>query len=309
MKIVVIGAGAMGCLYGGYLSKNNDVVLLDTYKPQVDAINNNGITVLEDDGSTNHYSNVKAYLSGTYKGEADLVIIFVKASGTRASLEENKDLFKDNTIVMTLQNGFGNEEIVKEFVKLENIVVGTSQHNSINLGDGRVKHSGTGKTTIGSLTKENNSLEKIKEVIIGAGLKAEISDDIKRLMWAKLFVNLSSNTFTAITQAPICSLIESDNTWEYAKKLIKEAIEVAKADGQEFNYDEVLANVKHLCQDDGNGFTSMSQDVKNKRVTEIETINGSVVKKGKMYNIPTPYNELVVNIIHSIEDTYKYHQN
>lgn len=307
MNIVVIGAGAMGCLYGGYLSKKNNVVLLDTYLPQVEAINANGITINEDDGSVNHFDNLKAYKSGDYNKKADLVIIFVKASGTKACLEENKALFKEDTVVMTLQNGFGNEEIIGEYVRPENLVVGTSKHNSINLGDGKVKHSGNGATVIGSLTHDDKSLETIRKVLEEAGFIAEISDDIKRLMWAKLFVNLSSNTFTAITMAPICSMIESDNTWAYATKLVSEAVKVAKADGEEFDLDEVLASVRHVSENAGNGFTSMSQDVRNERKTEIDTINGSVVKKGKLYGIETPYNELVCNILHSIEDTYKYH--
>lgn len=307
MDIVVIGAGAMGCLYGGYLSKNNNVVLLDTCLPQIEAINKNGITINEDDGTVSYFKNLKAYKSSEYKDKADLVIIFVKASGTKECLEENKSLFKDDTIIMTLQNGFGNEEIIAQYVKPENLVVGTTKHNSINLGEGKIKHSGNGATVIGSLTGANKSLEIIKNVFEKANFTTEISDDIKRLMWAKLFVNLSYNTFTSITMAPICSLIESDNTWSYAIKLISEAVKVAKADGEEFDIDEVLENVRHVGENAGNGFTSMSQDVKNKRKTEIDTINGAVVRKGKQYGIDTPYNELVVNIIHSLEDTYKYH--
>lgn len=307
MNIVVIGAGAMGCLYGGYLSKNNNVVLLDTYAPQIDAINNNGITVNEDDGSVNHFDNVKAYLSGTYKDKADLVIVFVKAAYTEDTLNENKDLFKEDTIVMTLQNGFGNDEIIEKHVKKENIVIGTSKHNSINLGNGCVKHSGTGETTIGSLY-DNKHLEDIKNILIESGFKCEISDNINHLIWAKLFINLSCNPFTAIVNAPIKSLIENEYTWDFATKVVSEAVDVAKADGEDFNKQEVLNKLHDICIDAGNGYTSMSQDVRKELKTEIDTINGAVVKKGKKYNVPTPYNSLVVDILHSIEATYKYHQ-
>ena len=78
MKIVIIGAGAMGCLYGAYLSRHNEVIMLDSYQPQVDAINKNGITVSEEDGTEQHFSSVRACLSGEYKEDADLVIVFVK---------------------------------------------------------------------------------------------------------------------------------------------------------------------------------------------------------------------------------------
>lgn len=306
MKIVIIGAGAMGCLYGGYLSKNNEVILLDKYKPQVDAINENGITINEDDGKVNHFKNVKAFLSGTYKDKVDLVIVFVKAAYTKETLNENKELFKDNTLVITLQNGFGNDEIIKEYVKKENIIIGTSKHNSINLGKGCVKHSGNGYTTIGSLYN-NEYLEEIKNLLSDAGFKAEVSDNINHLIWAKLFINLSCNPFTSIVNGPIKSLIEDEYTWDYAKKVVCEAIDVAKADGEEFDKQEVLDNLYKLCVDAGNGYTSMSQDVKNKAKTEIDTINGAVVNKGKKYGIDTPYNSLIVDLIHSIEAAYKYH--
>lgn len=308
MNIVVIGAGAMGCLYGGYLSKHNNVMMLDSYKPQVDAINNNGVTVNEDDGSVNHFDNIKACLSGEYNKKADLVIIFVKAAYTEESLNENKELFKEDTLVMTLQNGFGNDEVIEKFVNKENIIIGTSKHNSINLGNGCVKHSGNGETTIGSLVN-NTHLQEIKNILQEAGFKAEISDNINHLIWSKLFVNLSCNPFTAIVNAPIKSLIENEYTWDYATKVVSEAIDVAKADGEEFDKEEILNKLHELCVDAGNGYTSMSQDVRKQLKTEIDTINGAVVKKGKQYGIPTPYNSLVVDLLHSIEATYKYHNN
>ena len=155
MKIIVIGAGAMGCLYGAYLSKHNDVTMLDVYEPQVENINQNGITVLEEDGTEQHFSGIRAMKSGTCKEVADLVIVFVKSTHTESSLEENKDLFGENTLVMTLQNGAGNDRKIAKYVRTENIIIGTSKHNSVNLGGGKIRHSGNGVTTIGSNLEEN----------------------------------------------------------------------------------------------------------------------------------------------------------
>jgi len=150
MVITIIGAGAMGCLYGAYLSKENDVIMLDSYEPQVDSINQNGITLVEADGSEQVYKNVKAYKSGTCKESVDLVIVFVKSTYTEEALEENKDLFGKDTFVMTLQNGAGNDRKIKKYVNERNIIIGTSKHNAVNLGEGKIKHGGSGITTIGS---------------------------------------------------------------------------------------------------------------------------------------------------------------
>ena len=309
MNIVVIGAGAMGCLYGAYLSKQNHVVMLDVYEPQVQAINEKGITVCEEDGTEQHFGNVEAYKSGCYNQQADLVIVFVKSTYTQDSLIENKNLFGDNTIVMTLQNGAGNDRKIAKYVKKENIIIGTSKHNSVNLGNATICHSGTGVTTIGSNLEENKNLSVIEELLEQAGFHAAISNDIQRIIWSKLFVNLSINTFTAITQAPIISMIESQYAWDFAEKMICEAVDVAEADGTHFSYMEVLNMVHHVCEDAGKGYSSMYQDVKKCIPTEIDAINGAIVEQARLYNVPVPYNTLIVDLIHAIEGSYKYHKN
>ena len=123
MKIVIIGAGAMGCLYGAYLSRHNEVIMLDSYQPQVDAINKNGITVSEEDGTEQHFSSVRACLSGEYKEDADLVIVFVKSTYTEDALKTNRKLFGEHTLVMTLQNGAGNDRKIEQYVVKKNIII------------------------------------------------------------------------------------------------------------------------------------------------------------------------------------------
>lgn len=308
MKIVIIGAGAMGCLYGAYLSKKNEVIMLDVFEPQVEALNKNGITVLEEDGCENHYGNIVAMKSGTCDVIADLVIVFVKSTFTESALEANKKMFGEHTIVMTLQNGAGNDRKIAKYVATKNIVIGTSKHNSVNMGQGKVRHSGTGFTTIGSNLGRIEALDKIETVLTESGFNTEVSDDIQRIIWSKLFVNLSINTFTAITRSPIGSMIENKYAWDFAEKMICEAVDVAEADGTHFSYMEVLNMVHHVCEDAGKGYSSMYQDVQHCIPTEIDAINGAIVEQAKHYNVPAPYNTLIVDLIHAIEGAYKYHQ-
>lgn len=308
MKIVIIGAGAMGCLYGAYFSKKNEVIMLDSYSPQVDAINENGVTVLEEDGKEYNYKNIKAFKSGEYHEEADLVIVFVKSTFSEDALRENKALFGAHTIVMTLQNGAGNDRKIAKYVNKKNIVIGTSKHNSVNMGGGKVRHSGHGETTIGSNIDAKKTLSTIEKLLTESGFAAEITDDIQRIIWSKLFVNLSINTFTAITRSPIGSMIDNKYAWDFAEKMICEAVDVAEADGTHFSYMEVLNMVHHVCEDAGKGYSSMSQDVMNCRRTEIDAINGAIVEQARLYNVPVPYNTLIVDLIHAIEGAYKYQQ-
>ena len=306
MKIVVIGAGAMGCLYGAYLSRSHEVIMLDSYQPQVDAINENGITVLEEDGHEEHFPHVQAMRSGECSTSADLVIVFVKSTFTEAALEENAKLFGEHTLVMTLQNGAGNDRKIARYVSKQNIIIGTSKHNSVNMGGGRIRHSGHGATTIGSNLEQNENLETVAQLLREGGFAAEISDDIQRIIWSKLFVNLSINTFTAITRSPIGSMIDNRYAWDFAEKMICEAVDVAEADGTHFSYIEVLNMVHHVCEDAGKGYSSMYQDVVNCRKTEIDAINGAIVEQAKLYNVAAPYNSLIVDLIHAIEGAYQY---
>lgn len=308
MKIVIIGAGAMGCLYGAYLSRNHEVIMLDSFDKQVEAINQNGITVLEEDGREENFKNVKACISGEYKEAADLVVVFVKSTFTEDALRDNKKLFSDKTLVMTLQNGAGNDRKIAKYVNKKNIIIGTSKHNSVNMGGGKVRHSGSGETTIGSNLENNKNLDKIQAILEECGFKVEKTNDIQRVIWSKLFVNLSINTFTAITRAPIGSMIENKYAWDFAEKMICEAVDVAEADGTHFSYREVLNMVHHVCEDAGKGYSSMSQDVMNCRLTEIDAINGAIVEQAKLYNVKVHYNSLIVDLIHAIEGAYRYHK-
>ncbi len=308
MKIVIIGSGAMGCLYGAYLSRKHEVIMLDSFDKQVEAINQNGITVLEENGTENKFTNVKACISGEYKEAADLVVVFVKSTFTEDALRDNKKLFGDKTLVMTLQNGAGNDRKIAKYVNKKNIIIGTSKHNSVNMGGGKVRHSGTGETTIGSNLENNTNLDKIQAILEECGFKVEKTNDIQRVIWSKLFVNLSINTFTAITRAPIGSMIENKYAWDFAEKMICEAVDVAEADGTHFSYREVLNMVHHVCEDAGKGYSSMSQDVMNCRLTEIDAINGAIVEQAKLYNVKVHYNSLIVDLIHAIEGAYRYHK-
>lgn len=308
MKIVVIGAGAMGCLYGAYLSCENEVVMLDSFRPQVDAINSNGITITETDGSQRHFPAVRACLSGEYRDTADLVIVFVKSNYTEDALSANKSLFGPNTIVMTLQNGAGNDRKIARYVKPENVIIGTSKHNSVNLGNGHIRHAGSGATTIGSNHNARENLEKISALLQSAGLDTEISDDIQRIIWGKLFVNLSINTFTAITETPIGFMIKDRYAWDFAKRLVYEAVDVAEEDGTYFDRREVLESVRNVCIQAENGYSSMYQDRKRGIKTEIDAINGAIVEQAKIYGVPVPYNSLIVDLIHAIEGADEFNR-
>lgn len=142
MRIAVIGAGAMGSIYGGHLSQHNEVILVDTNQQVVEQINKNGLLV--DENGTSVSYQPKALCDTSEEKPVDLVILFVKALFSRAALENNSALIGPDTRLMTLQNGAGHEDLLKEFVSEDRVIIGTTEDNGAVLGLGHVRRGGTG---------------------------------------------------------------------------------------------------------------------------------------------------------------------
>ena len=298
MKITVIGAGAMGLLYGAYLSRNNEVAMIDVSKEAVESINQNGITVEEKDSGKKFYA--KAYLSGEYDDVSDLAIVFVKSPYTAGAIEQNMKTIGKNTVIMTLQNGMGNDRVIAKQSGSENIIAGTSRHNSTLVHPGVCRHGGTGVTVIGGASEE--ILHKTAAVLKNAGFETEVSDDIRHIMWSKLFINLVINPFTAITGMKNGYMSECPSAVPFTERLIKEAIAVARADGQSFDFAEVVEGIRRTSAATCDGYSSMYQDCKSGRKTEVDAINGAVVRMAEKYGLSAPCNAIVTDIIHSLED-------
>ena len=202
MKIAVLGAGAMGSIYGGHLSLKNEVYMIDKKQELVDEINNNGLKLFENDKDVIYRPN--ALTESKSIGEVDLVILFVKSLYSKTALMENSNIIGVNTYVMTLQNGAGHEDIISEFVPMERIIIGTTEDNGAILDTGYVRRGGMGKTNIGMLIPDKNGiLETVKEVFDGCGFDTHIYSNIKQLIWDKLFTNVSLSALTGVLQMPM----------------------------------------------------------------------------------------------------------
>ena len=304
MKIGIIGAGAMGCLYASLLSKNNDVTLLDVSETAVKAINEKGIIMSSGDFEGKKTYKVKATFSGELEEAPELLIVFVKDTATRAALKSNSSLIKENTLLLSLQNGLGNFEIMEEFAHKNQILLGTTKHNCVALGAGEIYHSGTGITHIGSPAGNKEAAQKITEIFNACDIQTQACEDVKRLLWQKLFINMTINSVTSLLDANISIISDSENASNASKKLIEEAVKVAAADGEKFDADQVYSEVISTARVLGTGKASMCQDMENRRKTEIDFINGAVVRLGKKYGIETPYHSLIVDLIHAKESLF-----
>lgn len=304
MKIAVLGAGAMGSIYGGHLSLNNDVYMIDKKQELVDTINNDGLKLFENNNDVIY--NPKAVTESKNIGEVDLVILFVKSLYSRAALMENSHIIGGNTYVMTLQNGAGHEDIISEFVPMERIIIGTTEDNGAILDTGYVRRGGKGKTNIGMLLPDsNNMLEKVKEVFDSCGFDTHIYSNIQQLIWDKLFTNVSLSALTGVLQVPMGFIAQDEYAWNMAVTLIKEAMAVAKAMGLDFDEAEMIERVKNTSLGSPEGRTSIYTDLSKGRPTEVNTISGAVVKAGDKVGVPVPSHKMIVNIVHAMENKAK----
>lgn len=301
MKIAVIGAGAMGSIYGANLSKNNEVYLIDTNLKIVEAINQNGLKIRENENDTIYYP--KAVVDCGDIGVVDLVIVFVKALYTEVALENCSSLIGSNTYVMTLQNGSGHEDILSRFVRTSNIIIGTTEDNGVILGEAYVKHGKNGSTNIGMLqVDKRGTLISLKQNFEACGFQTKVHDDIKRLIWDKLMINVSLSALTGVLQVPIGFVAQNQHALALATKLIEEAILVAEATGMTFERQTVLDKMIATSNNSKDGYTSIYMDIKHGRKTEVDTISGAVVKAAQKIKMNVPCHEMMVQLIHALED-------
>jgi 2-dehydropantoate 2-reductase len=300
MRIAVIGAGAMGSIYGGHLSLHNDVWLIDTNPSVIEHLQKEGL-ILEEQGKENLY-RPGAAVSSEGLGTMDLVILFVKALFSKAALESNRGMIGENTYVLTLQNGSGHEDILGEFVPKNHIIIGTTEDNGAVLGMGKIRHGGVGNTNIGMLVEDTEGfLPKVKEAFDACGFNVRIHENIQQLIWNKLFTNVSLSAVTAVLQVKMGYIAANPYAWKMTAALLHEAVEVAHALGLEADEEELLAEVRHVSEMSPEGVTSICADLSHGRRTEVDTISGSVVRAAAKAGVPVPSHEFIVNMIHAME--------
>lgn len=300
MRIAVIGAGAMGSIYGGRLSQHNEVILVDTNEKVVDQICKNGLKI-DENGTTDCY-HPAALCDTSNEKPADLVILFVKALFSRSALENNRSLIGPDTRLMTHQNGAGHEDLLKEFVNEDRVIIGTTEDNGAVLDFGHVRRGGTGVTNVGMLTEDKDGfLGRLKETFDNCGFEVRIHENIQYLIWDKLFTNVSLSALTGILQVDMGYIAADEYTWKLCRQLIHETILTAAAAGLEFDEEAVAEKVKKTSLNNPSGCTSIRADLRDGRRTEVDTISGAVVRAAKKYNVEVPGHEFVVNLVHAME--------
>ena len=306
MKIAVVGAGAMGSLFGAMLAEaGNEVWLYDVWVEHVQTINKDGLSI-EREGKTRTLS-IEATTDPEQIGQAELVIIFVKSTHTASAAETARKIAGSDGAVMTLQNGMGNADILSEFINPERVLAGTTSHGATMLGPGSIRHAGVGATTIGTWAETEQGRErarKLSDFFTGIGIETEAVDDVRSVLWNKLLINIGINAITALTAIKNGRILDLEITRELSRNAVEEAMKIAGKMNIKVREDAV-DHVYAVAEATAVNRSSMGQDVDNKRQTEIGTINGFIVRQAKRLGMQAPVNETLTALVETLQYHYK----
>ena len=307
LKICVLGAGALGCAMGGVLTEaGHEVWLINRHPVQVEAMTQRGL-ILRTDG-VDRTVRVRAATSAAgvdlANGPADLLIVLVKSFHTEAAMRSALSLVGPQTVVLSLQNGLGHEDVLADIVGRDKLLAGKTYVGGTQLAPGHVIAGTRRKLTVmGELDGTVSArAEAVAAVFNAAGLDTTVSDNIMGAIWDKLLVNVATGALSGITRLPYGALYQVPALEACAVAAVTEAMAVARACGVRLS----IAEPVEAWRMAGAGLpfeskNSMLQSLEKGSVTEIDYINGAVVQQGLRHGVPTPVNQTLVAAIKGIE--------
>ena len=305
MKIVIVGPGAMGCLFSYYLSKvEEEIWLLDKHQDRVDKVKKDGLRIEGISGSHSVRVNTTTDLKDI--GHADLIILCVKSYDTERATKDVTQLIGEKTAVLTLQNGYGNIETISKVIGSERVIGGTTSQGATVLGLGHIRHAGKGETTIGELDgRASDRIERVSSLFNSAGLETKVTDNVEGLIWSKLLINVGINALTALLRLKNGELVQYNPARDTLRSAVMEAVSVVKERGIKLTYEDPIKRVEGVCEATATNVSSMLQDVLRAKKTEIDYINGAIVTEGERLGIPVPINKVLTGLVKTIEMSYE----
>lgn len=295
MNIMIMGAGAIGSLFGGLLSKKNNVMLIGRTS-HVNAIRKNGLNI-EDKTQL----NIKIPAQDTINKvmlSPDILILTVKSFDTRSAINQAMQIIDDDTIILSLQNGLDNIGTMKKVVHSDQIIAGITTHGAFFSKPGSIRHTGKGKTVLGELNgKKTRRIKHIASLFNEAGIETIVSEDIIKEIWIKAIVNSSINPLTTFFQCKNGYLLKNPILEKIVERVCKESTSIAKAKGIDILYQQTIKKTKEVIRSTSENHSSMLQSFKRGKKTEIDSINGKFVDIGRVHTIDPSMNEILIYLV------------
>ncbi|BCF91445.1 ketopantoate reductase family protein [Paraburkholderia largidicola] len=293
MKVAVMGAGAVGCYYGGMLARAGHEVVLIGRPQHVEAIGRNGLH-LEAQSFDEHIPLTASMQASAVQG-AKLVLFCVKSTDTQSAALEIKPFLAPDTLVLSLQNGVENADEVRKVIT-QPVAAAVVYVATEMAGPGHVRHHGRGELVI----EPSSASADVAQALIAAGVPTEISDNVRGALWAKLILNCAYNALSAITQLPYGRLVKGEGVTTVMRDIVDECLAVAKADGVTIPGDVDKA-VRMIAETMPGQYSSTAQDLSRGKRSEIDHLNGLIVRRGDALGVATPSNRLLHTLVKLIE--------
>jgi 2-dehydropantoate 2-reductase len=298
LKIAVMGAGAVGCYYGGMLARAGHDVTLIARPQHVAAIAQDGLRLQT--AAFDEQVYLKASVEARAVTGADLVLFCVKSLDTESAGAQLKPHLAPDTLVLCLQNGVDNADRLRSVLPQHAVAAAVGDVATEMAGPGYVRHHGRGELVIEPSSTAGLSSEAVAQALVAAGIPTQISDNVRGELWAKLILNCAYNAVSAITQLPYGKTVQGEGVQDVMRDVVAECLAVAKAEGVQVAGD-VDAAIRKIFETMPAQFSSTAQDLARGKRSEIDFLNGLIVRRGEALGVATPANRVLWALVKLLE--------
>jgi 2-dehydropantoate 2-reductase len=297
-ELLIVGTGALATLIAQRLSATGfGIVMLGTWSEGIAALNKHGATLVEIDGSEQK-APVRAVNDPAKVDSILYALVLVKAWQTKRAARQLVQCLPADGLALTLQNGLGNRETLVAQLGEERVALGTTTTGATLLGPGRVRFGGEGPIMLGAHPR----LTPLADLLRQAAFQVNVKADIDPLLWDKLMLNATINPLAAMLNVPNGELLKRPTARQLMIALAEETAAVARANGVAFTYEDPTVAVEAVAERTAQNISSMLQDVRRGTPTEIDAINGAVVRAGRQVGVDTPINETLWHLVKALSD-------
>jgi 2-dehydropantoate 2-reductase len=294
LEVAVMGAGAVGCYFGGMLARGGHDVTLIARPQHVEAIGRDGLHMSTK--TFDEHVRLKASSDPAAVKGAQLVLFSVKSGDTERAGNQIKPYVRRDTVVLCLQNGCDNDERLRAVLTQPEVAAAVVFVGSEMLGPGLVRHHGSGELVIDPI----RNIPALAQIFEAASIPTQVSDNVRGQLWFKLILNCAYNAISAIARKPYGQIVPSVGVQDVMRDVIDECLAVATAEGINVPGD-VDAAVRRIVETIPQQYSSTAQDIVRGKPTEVDYLNGHVVRRGKALGIKTPANQVLWAMVKLIE--------
>lgn len=294
LRVTVMGAGAVGCYFGGMLARAGHAVTLVARPLHVEAIRRDGLRM--ETRSFDERVRVDAATGASGVKGADLVLFCVKSMDTEEAGRQIQPFLRPDTLVLCLQNGVDNADRLRAVLPEHEVSAAVVYVATEMAGPGHLKHHGRGELVIEPV----RAAERMAQALVAAGVPTEVSPNVRGALWLKLILNSAYNAVSAIAQLPYGRAVQGEGIWDVMRDIIDECVAVARAEGVQLPTDPHAA-ARKLVETIPTQYSSTAQDLARGKPTEIDFLNGYVVRRGQQLGIATPANRVLWALVRLME--------